>query len=67
MKSRTLRVLISLGAAGLVLLLGVVYALLASYVFIAPSLPSSEGMRNTPLQVPLRVYTRSGALIMQIG
>ncbi|MGB8691911.1 MAG: PBP1A family penicillin-binding protein [Steroidobacteraceae bacterium] len=49
------------------LLLGVVYALLASYVYIAPSLPSSEGMRNTPLQVPLRVYTRSGALIMQIG
>lgn len=67
MKSRTVRALISLGAAGLVLLLGVVYALLASYVFIAPSLPSSEGMRNTPLQVPLRVYTRSGALIMQIG
>jgi penicillin-binding protein 1A len=66
-KSRTVRALISLGAAGLVLLLGVVYALLASYVFIAPSLPSSEGMRNTPLQVPLRVYTRSGALIMQIG
>jgi penicillin-binding protein 1A len=47
--------------------LGVVYALLASYVYIAPSLPSSDGMRNTPLQVPLRVYTRSGALIMQIG
>ena len=67
MKSGTVRALISLGAAGLVLLLGVVYALLASYVFIAPSLPSSEGMRNTPLQVPLRVYTRSGALIMQIG
>ncbi len=67
MKSSTLRVLIGLGATGLVLVLGVVYALLASYVYIAPSLPSSEGMRNTPLQVPLRVYTRSGALIMQIG
>jgi penicillin-binding protein 1A len=66
-KSRTVRVLISLGALGLVLILGVVYALLSSYVYLAPSLPSSEGMRNTPLQVPLRVYTRSGALIMQIG
>ncbi len=67
MKSRTLRVLISLGALGLVSVLGVVYALLSSYVYLAPSLPSSESMRNTPLQVPLRVYTRSGALIMQIG
>ena len=67
MKSRTLRVLIGLGALGLVAVLGVVYALLSSYVYLAPSLPSSDGMRNAPLQVPLRVYTRSGALIMQIG
>lgn len=67
MKSRTVRVLIGLGALGVLVILGVVYALLASYVYLAPSLPSSEGMRNTPLQVPLRVYTRSGALIMQIG
>jgi penicillin-binding protein 1A len=66
-KSRTLRVLIGLGGLGLVAVLGVVYALLSSYVYLAPSLPSSDGMRNTPLQVPLRVYTRSGALIMQIG
>ena len=67
MKSRTLQVVIGLGALGLVTVMGVVYALLSSYVYLAPSLPSSESMRNTPLQVPLRVYTRSGALIMQIG
>ncbi len=67
MKSSTLRVLIGLGVLGLIGVLGVVYALLASYVYLAPSLPSSDSMRNTPLQVPLRVYTRSGALIMQIG
>jgi penicillin-binding protein 1A len=66
-KSRTLRVLIGLGAVCLVLLLGVVYAVLASYVYLAPSLPSEAGMRTMPLQVPLRVYTRSGALITQIG
>ncbi len=67
MKSRTLRALIGLGAVCLVLLLGVVYAVLASYVYLAPSLPSEAGMRTVPLQVPLRVYTRSGALITQIG
>ena len=43
------------------------YALACSYVYLVPSLPSSEAMRNVELQVPLRVYTRSGALIAQIG
>ncbi len=67
MKSRTLRVLAALSAIGFVLLLGIIYAFLAAYVYLAPSLPSSEGMRTLPQQVPLRVYTRSGALISQIG
>ncbi len=67
MKSRTLHALISLAIVCLVLLLGVIYAFLASYVYLAPTLPSAAGMRTLPLQVPLRVYTRSGALISQIG
>ena len=67
MKSRTLKVLTGVGALGAVLLLGIIYAFLAAYVYLAPSLPSSDGMRSLPLQVPLRVYTRSGALISQIG
>lgn len=67
MKSRTLKVLGGVGALGAVLLLGIIYAFLAAYVYLTPSLPSSDGMRSLPLQVPLRVYTRSGALISQIG
>ena len=67
MKSRTLRTLIGLAIVCVVLLLGVIYAFLASYVYLAPSLPSAAGMHTLPLQVPLRVYTRSGALISQIG
>jgi penicillin-binding protein 1A len=66
-KSRTLRALLGVLAAGILAGLGVVYALFASYVFLEPSLPSAEGMRTMPLQVPLRVYTRSGQMIMQIG
>jgi penicillin-binding protein 1A len=66
-KSRTVRVLAGVAGTGVLLVLAVVYALLSSYVFLAPSLPSAEGMRTAPLQVPLRVYTRSGELIMQIG
>jgi penicillin-binding protein 1A len=54
------------GSVILVTLLGA-YALACSYVYLVPSLPSLESMRNVELQVPLRVYTRTGALIAQIG
>src|SRR5690242_19737125 len=54
------------GSVTVVTLLGA-YALACSYVYLVPSLPSLEVMRNVELQVPLRVYTRSGALIAQIG
>ena len=43
------------------------YALTSSYIYLSPSLPTVEAMRSTDLQVPLRVYTRSGQLIAQIG
>jgi penicillin-binding protein 1A len=54
------------GAVMLVTLLGG-YALACSYVYLVPTLPSIASMRNVELQVPLRVYTRTGALIAQIG
>src|SRR5215470_16918112 len=57
---------IFLGSVTLVTLLGA-YGLACGYVYLVPSLPSLEVMRNVELQVPLRVYTRSGALIAQIG
>jgi penicillin-binding protein 1A len=57
---------IAAGCVTLITLLGS-YALACSYVYLVPSLPSVDAMRNVELQVPLRVYTRSGALIAQIG
>lgn len=66
-KSRTLRVVIALVGVGVVLVLGIIYAFLASYVYLAPSIPSADGMRQMTMQVPLRVMTRNGALISQIG
>src|SRR5260370_7471773 len=54
------------GGVTLITLL-VAYPLACSYVYLVPSLPSTDSMRNVELQVPLRVYTRSGALIAQIG
>jgi penicillin-binding protein 1A len=43
------------------------FALACSYVYLVPALPSIESMRNVELQVPLRVFTRGGQLIAQIG
>src|SRR5580693_8891434 len=59
---------LSIFVSGVILftLLGA-YALACSYVYLVSSLPSVEAMRNVELQVPLRVYTRSGELIAQIG
>jgi penicillin-binding protein 1A len=54
------------GCVMLVTFLGA-YALACSYVYLVPTLPSTEAMRNAELQVPLRVFTRSGELIAQIG
>jgi penicillin-binding protein 1A len=54
------------GGVMLVTFLGA-YALACAYVYLVPTLPSTDAMRNAELQVPLRVYTRSGALIAQIG
>jgi len=65
-RNRFRLLVVLLGSATLVTLLGA-YALACSYIYLVPSLPSLEVMRNVELQVPLRVYTRSGGLIAQIG
>jgi penicillin-binding protein 1A len=43
------------------------YALVASYIYLAPSLPTVDAMRSGSVPVPLRIFTRSGELIAQIG
>jgi len=43
------------------------YALACSFLYLEPSLPSTQAMRSVEMQVPLRVYTRSGGLIAQSG
>ncbi|MGH8326824.1 MAG: penicillin-binding protein 1A, partial [Steroidobacteraceae bacterium] len=66
-KFRSLRIL-AIAACGLALLILLgVFGLSASYVYLDPALPSDASMRNVQMQVPLRVYTRSGDLIAEIG
>ena len=55
------------GAALAGLALVVATLISGAYVFVQPSLPSVEAMRQIELQVPLRVYSRDGKLIAQIG
>lgn len=38
-----------------------------AYLFLAPSLPSVEQLRDISFQTPLRVYTRDGKLIGEFG
>jgi penicillin-binding protein 1A len=66
-KISTFRVtgLIAIGCLGLVAVGA--YALLASYLYLEPSLPTVDAMRRGSVPVPLRIFTRSGALIAQIG
>ncbi len=51
-----------IGLAGLA-----AYALIASYIYLSPSLPTVDAMRSGSIPVPLRIFTRSGELIAQIG
>jgi penicillin-binding protein 1A len=44
-----------------------VYALICSYLYVVPSLPPIDAMGTLNLPVPMRVYSRSGELIAQIG
>src|SRR6478736_4417509 len=57
--------MLALGVTGITL--AGLYALFCSYVYLEPSLPSVAAMKTSELSVPLRVYTRSGDLIAQIG
>src|SRR5436190_8300463 len=58
-------VVMLLGVMGVTLAAG--YAFICAYVYLEPTLPSVAAMKNNELAVPLRVYTRSGDLIAQIG
>ncbi|HTY49490.1 MAG TPA: hypothetical protein VMB48_07355, partial [Steroidobacteraceae bacterium] len=67
MKRSTFRLLVALaGSVALVALLGAI-GIAGAYIYLEPSLPSAQSMRTVAFQVPLRVYTRDGDLIAQIG
>src|SRR5579871_5219033 len=66
-KRKYLQILALLAGSVILLTFAALLALAGCYVYLEPSLPSVAAMRNVELQVPLRVYTRDGELIAQIG
>jgi penicillin-binding protein 1A len=71
-KIRTYRILGLVVIATATLVFLGAYALIASYLYLEPSLPTVDALRSGSLSsgslpVPMRVYTRSGLLIAQIG
>jgi len=65
--TRLLRVAIVLAGLGLTATIGGVATVVAAYYYAAPGLPEAETIRDIPLQIPLRIFSRDGYLISEIG
>jgi penicillin-binding protein 1A len=61
---RTLILLLGLGSIGGI---GAVAGVVGAYYYVQPSLQSAETIRDIPLQVPMRIFSRDGYLISEIG
>ena len=61
---RALIVALGLGAIGGV---GVTAGVIGAYYYVQPGLPPAETIRDIPLQIPLRIFSRDGYLISEIG
>ncbi len=42
-------------------------AVIGAYYFVEPGLPKAHTIRDIPLQIPLRIFSRDGHLISEIG
>ena len=65
--ARKWRLLIGAAATLGAVFLFVLFAALGAYVYLEPTLPSADTLRGQNRLVPLRVYTRDGALVSQFG
>jgi penicillin-binding protein 1A len=61
------RLLIVATGLGVLLTIAGVAGVIGAYFYVAPSLPAAQTIRDIPLQIPLRVFSRDGHLIEEIG
>lgn len=64
---RYIKWLILLAGSGLIGTLAAAAAVIGAYYYVAPGLPEAETIRDIPLQIPLKIYSRDGRLIEEIG
>ncbi len=63
-KSRIFRVVLALFASTALVVMAVVFG---TYLYLTPKLPTTDHLKETKLQVPLRIYTQDGKLIGEFG
>ena len=66
-KNRYVKWLILLAGFGLAASMAVSAAVIGAYYYVAPGLPAAETIRDIPLQIPLRIYSRDRRLIAEVG
>lgn len=66
-RRRTLRAAILLLGVGSIGVIGGVSGVIGAYYYVEPSLQSAETIRDIRLEVPLRIFSRDGYLISEIG
>jgi len=66
-KGKLFRIWPLLGAAALTGLILVLTIISGAYYYLLPSLPSADTLRDVELQTPLRIFSRDGRLMAQIG
>jgi penicillin-binding protein 1A len=67
MRQRIFRALVVLLGLGGLFAIGSVAGVIGAYYYAAPSLPAAETIRDIQLEVPLRIFSRDGYLISEIG
>ncbi|MDH3439161.1 MAG: transglycosylase domain-containing protein [Gammaproteobacteria bacterium] len=55
---------LGLGVSGM---LAATATVIGAYYYVSPSLPQAETIREIPLQIPLRIFSRDGRLIEEVG
>jgi penicillin-binding protein 1A len=63
-RARWLVLLFGLGVTGAMMATA---AVIGAYYYVSPSLPPAETISEIPLQIPLRIYSRDGRLIEEVG
>ena len=66
-RHKLLRAAVVLLGCGLLGGIGLTAGVIGAYYYVAPGLPKAETIRDIPLQIPLRIFSRDGRLISEIG